>query len=99
MKKSASVKFCFFLVDPETKIQSTENVPPQQQVWMAEALKDIYPFSQLPVEIIHKILGFMWPMPLEVAKEHREVLMKERKYLAGKNNDEIFERLFSLCEH
>jgi len=38
-------------------------------------------------------------MPLEGAKELRGALMKERKYLAGKNNDEYFERLFSLCEH
>ncbi|WP_225729906.1 MULTISPECIES: DUF4246 domain-containing protein [unclassified Nocardia] len=38
-------------------------------------------------------------MTLEQAKEYREQLMHERKYLVGQHDEELYEREFSLCEH
>ncbi|MFE2925013.1 DUF4246 domain-containing protein [Streptomyces goshikiensis] len=38
-------------------------------------------------------------MTLEQAKEHREHLMRERKFFVAEHNDQLYEREFSLCEH
>ena len=38
-------------------------------------------------------------MTLEQAKEFRRQLMQERKFFVDENNDQIYEREFSLCEH
>ncbi|MBP0932824.1 DUF4246 domain-containing protein [Streptomyces sp. KCTC 0041BP] len=38
-------------------------------------------------------------MTLEQAKEHREQLMRERKFFVAEHNDQLYEREFSLCEH
>ncbi|KAJ3086167.1 hypothetical protein HK102_013454 [Quaeritorhiza haematococci] len=92
----------FFLVDPAQRITSTKTVPPQQMQWFRDmVMKDVGgPFANLPTEIIERILECSsWPMTLEKAKEHREKLMKERKFFVKENTAEVFEREFSLCEH
>ena len=38
-------------------------------------------------------------MTLEEAREHREQLMRERKYVVDEYNESVYEREFSLCEH
>jgi hypothetical protein len=38
-------------------------------------------------------------MTLEQAKEFRRQLMEERKFFVNEQNEEIYEREFSLCEH
>ncbi len=38
-------------------------------------------------------------MTLEQAKEHREQLMRERKFFVDEHNEHLYEREFSLCEH
>ncbi|TRV78284.1 DUF4246 domain-containing protein [Streptomyces sp. 130] len=38
-------------------------------------------------------------MTLEEAKGYREELMRERKFFVAENNEQLFEREFSLCEH
>jgi len=38
-------------------------------------------------------------MTLEQAKEFRSQLMQERKFFVDENNNQIYEREFSLCEH
>lgn len=38
-------------------------------------------------------------MTLEQAKEYREQLMQERKYVVDEQNEDVYEREFSLCEH
>ena len=38
-------------------------------------------------------------MTLEQAKEYREQLMQERKYVVDTHNEGVYEREFSLCEH
>ena len=86
-----------FLVDPNKRILSTSDIPPQQLSWHNEASS--LP-SLLPAEV-QEVLDTKrdFPLSLEKAKELREELMKERKYLHEENKDEWFEREFSLCEH
>ncbi|MGW2014742.1 DUF4246 domain-containing protein [Streptomyces sp. NPDC001927] len=38
-------------------------------------------------------------MTLEQAKDHREQLMRERKFFVDEHNEQLYEREFSLCEH
>ncbi|KAF9169481.1 hypothetical protein BGX21_009424 [Mortierella sp. AD011] len=90
----------FFLVDPEQPILSTTNVPPQQKEWSGPIGLMQTVAEKMPPEIFAKIDELLdWPMDLKEAKEHREELMKERKFFVKKTNEEMFERLFSLCEH
>eukprot|EP00029_Vermamoeba_vermiformis_P014744 TRINITY_DN9858_c0_g1_i1.p1 TRINITY_DN9858_c0_g1~~TRINITY_DN9858_c0_g1_i1.p1 ORF type:complete len:592 (-),score=160.43 TRINITY_DN9858_c0_g1_i1:66-1841(-) len=93
---------CFFLVDPATPVLSTARVPPQQAEWFRMEVdnNDGTLFDNLPNEIREMIMKQNdWPMSLDAAKKHREELMKERKFFFATNNEEIFERPFSLCEH
>jgi len=91
----------FFLVDPSREILSTAHVPPQQKEWFMEEVKRrVLFFRKLPVEVFNKIMDYLeWPMMLEEAKKHRERLMTERKTFRDTNNEEYFQRPFSLCEH
>lgn len=59
----------FFLINPDKKIISTNDIEPQQNL-----------------------------IPLERAKLYRELLMFERKYEI-KNQNNFYERKWSLCEH
>ena len=86
----------FFLVGPDPVV-STATVPPQQLEWLK---REVQSKPSLPNELSEKILDMLdWPMSLEEAKKHREQLMKERKYFIEQNNENLFERPFSLCEH
>ncbi|KAG0238702.1 hypothetical protein BGW42_002568 [Actinomortierella wolfii] len=90
----------FFLVDPSRRILSTTHVPPQQKHWAEPTgiLKDVR--ARMPLEIFQQIEDYVgWPMDIKEAKEHREELMKERKFFVKTTNEEMFERPFSLCEH
>ena len=83
----------FFLVDPAVRIISTANVPPQQAHWRTgdHAVESIG--MRLRGRSSKATMSMQW------AKEHREKLMNERKYFTAKNNEMLFERPFSLCEH
>ncbi len=90
----------FFLVDPALRVLSTASVPPQQRSWMLDIVQRDMSSLQLPPEITAKVMDHVaWPMSLADAKRYREELMKERKYFISKNNEEFFERPFSMCEH
>lgn len=95
----------FFLVNPEEgPILSTTFVPPQQKAWssgtVAAASLNKELAKKLSPEIARDIERLVdWPMTLEEAKKHRELLMKERKYFVTTMNEDVFERPFSLCEH
>lgn len=95
----------FFLVDPKRNVISTSSVPPQQQDWFLQELKEELRlsktcFSWLAEDTINRIVNLMdFPLSLEKATEYREQLMSERKYFTNENNDKLFEREFSLCEH
>ncbi|CAF1078068.1 unnamed protein product [Didymodactylos carnosus] len=89
-----------FLVDPSVRILSTSNVPPQQSHWLVNIIRSMPPFNELPLVVVDKIMNYVdFPMNMNQAKQHREKLMDERKYFISKNNELLFERPFSLCEH
>lgn len=86
-----------FLVDPNTRILSTSDIPPQQSTWHDAA-------SGLPTLFtaeFNELLDAKREFPITLAKAHelREELMQERKYFQEENEEEWFEREFSLCEH
>eukprot|EP01114_Cavostelium_apophysatum_P009160 TRINITY_DN2223_c0_g1_i1.p1 TRINITY_DN2223_c0_g1~~TRINITY_DN2223_c0_g1_i1.p1 ORF type:complete len:549 (-),score=74.01 TRINITY_DN2223_c0_g1_i1:57-1703(-) len=90
----------FFLVDPTLRVISTATVPPQQKSWLMGEVASVDFFKNLGSDINKEIGKFVdWPMSLEVAKEHREKLMQERKFFVKENTEKLFERPFSLCEH
>jgi hypothetical protein len=54
----------------------------------------------IPELVVDKIVKLLpWPIGLDHAKRYREELMQERKFFVTKNNEFLFERPFSLCEH
>jgi hypothetical protein len=88
----------FFLCNPTKEIINTSNVPPQRKDWYLPVLCKV--FWMFPREIVKHIISYLdWPMDLNEAREHREELMKERKYFTSVNTKEFYEREFSLCEH
>ncbi|GAA5848906.1 hypothetical protein JCM8547_006385 [Rhodosporidiobolus lusitaniae] len=96
----------FFLVDPlksaAGEVISTARVPYQQKEWVAREIgkQPERVSGRFPPELWDKMLeGTEGLMSYEEAKVVREDLMKERKFLIGQNNEVIFEREFSLCEH
>ena len=90
----------FFLIDPAVSILSTTHVPPQQSHWLTEIVRSMPRFEQLPLIVVDKIMNYVdYPMTMTQAKQHREKLMEERKYFISQNNELLFERPFSLCEH
>lgn len=86
----------FFLVDPTMKITSTADIPQQQRNWIFDEISISTNIASVLIDIICDYAGLM---DLAKAKEHRDALMKERKYIIDLNTNDIFEREFSLCEH
>ncbi|KAM0269429.1 hypothetical protein ACHAQH_009744 [Verticillium albo-atrum] len=88
-----------WLVDPNYRICSTRNVPPQQHDWWAEKRLAEYNFKGLPQEIVnmvgHEVSDY--PMSLEKAKELRLDLMKERTRMVEAVEQQFGS--FNLCEH
>ncbi|KAJ2898069.1 hypothetical protein GGI21_004890, partial [Coemansia aciculifera] len=69
----------FYVVDPSTRIPSTEIVPPQQQDWLLEELLGFEPFRSLPRLIVDGIMDRVsFPISLKEAKKIR--LEKENQY-------------------
>ncbi|PVU89451.1 hypothetical protein BB561_005345 [Smittium simulii] len=92
---------CFFLVNPNNRIYSTANIPPQQKYWFKQEILGFQSkLSLIPEPVFNEIFEFLrWPIDLNSAKKYREKLMDERKYYLDSVNKDIFERPFSLCEH
>lgn len=90
----------FFLVDPAERIVSTATVPPQQRAYLPELLQSMYPFNAIVPDLLNVVLDYVdFPMSMAEAKQHREMLMQERKFFVTEVNEAAFERPFSLCEH
>jgi hypothetical protein len=92
----------FFLVDPQAPIYSTANIPPQQQEWYADSLRNHVPeFHRMPKDVVNIIVSNVrgCPMSLEEAKAHREKLMVERKFVVDATTKTKVARDYSLCEH
>lgn len=88
-----------FLVDPNTKVISTENVPCQQESWWYDGIE--FQQSPLPLKVKdHNIDESDYiPVSMRGAKAFRLELMKERKSFALENQDAFKAHTISLCEH
>ncbi|KAL4882175.1 hypothetical protein BJY04DRAFT_217497 [Aspergillus karnatakaensis] len=93
----------FFLIDPNRRVISTANVPPQREDWCNEwksAVREALA-PRLPVELQEMVQrGTEWePMGMEEAKEWRLNLMNERSVQSEFGNKAFEVGHFSLCEH
>lgn len=100
---------CLFFVDPfNSKVISTDMVPPQQKDWWNDGT-DLSEFglNEFTKEQIENSLkgrtddeNMEWPISLENAKVIRQELMKERGIpKEDKYSEAAFTRRFTLCEH
>jgi hypothetical protein len=95
-----------FLVDPEIRVISTANVPPQQREWWAKEV-DVQTADQtmgigglsweLKNHVFENVEDF--PISLEEAKALRLELMEERKHYLTQIGEVFMAHEFSLCEH
>lgn len=97
-----------FLIDPNIRIISTANVPPQQRDWWADAVLEDFArhkrtdaFGKLSQEISDKIFESVddFPIGMDEAKEIRLKLMEERRLYVIDANRSFEGSEFSLCEH
>lgn len=84
-----------FLVDPENRIPSTTDIPPQQAHWTRDAVLEALMGDQmkvpLPVELVEMIVDNVdIGMTLEQSKAYREQLMDERAAFVGVVCEEHF---------
>jgi Protein of unknown function (DUF4246) len=92
----------FFLVNPASRVISTAAVPPQQAEWLGSEIKAVpgSRFDEIPEEIAVEVAERAgYPLSRATANKLRKQLMKERKYAVSAQNEQVFERTFSLCEH
>lgn len=90
-----------FLVDPNIKIPSTANVPPQQRQWWARMVDGTGVLRRLPPELKEFVYNNLdSSLTDEQAKRVREELMEERKaqLVASVKNWENRNN-YSFCEH
>ncbi len=94
---------CFFVCDPyNNSVVATDKVPPQQQEWWEQNIRNTTKLNSFPQEIFDKIVSYVDnPFPLKKAKKIREQLMKERSIVNvdDDHDDKLFGGTFSLCEH
>ncbi|KAI0716774.1 hypothetical protein C8Q76DRAFT_417198 [Earliella scabrosa] len=92
---------CFFLVNPEHRILSTTDVPPQQEHWMVEELEKAPALNQLPQELFDIVAGYVKQgvISRKQAEEDRDALMKERSSFVMELNEDRYELEFNMCEH
>ncbi|KAH9850841.1 hypothetical protein C2E23DRAFT_734061 [Lenzites betulinus] len=92
---------CFFLIDPETRILSTSDVPPQQADWSVAEMHRAKAVADLPAELFDMVVEYAkeGTMSRKEAEEHREQLMAERAKFVLKHTEKVFEIDFSMCEH
>ena len=89
-----------FLVDPNIKVPSTANIPPQQRQWWTRKIDQIEALSRLPPElkeIVYKDVDF--PLSVEQAKRVREELMEERRAQHDSCLESWQNYDYSFCEH
>jgi hypothetical protein len=85
-----------FLVDPNIRIISTANIPPQQREWWSKEFR-----MDLPQELRDRVVNMVddFPIGLDEAKQVREQLMEERGRFVTFHQDAFSLSTFSLCEH
>ncbi|KAG8916500.1 hypothetical protein FRC01_003115 [Tulasnella sp. 417] len=94
-----------FLVDPENRIPSTSDIPPQQSHWARDAIFDALLQDNhrikapLPVELVEMVAGRVDTlMTLAETKAYREEFMKERTAFAGVVDEQHFSTNLFLSE-
>ncbi|KAL8671587.1 MAG: hypothetical protein Q9168_003911 [Polycauliona sp. 1 TL-2023] len=86
-----------FLVDPNIKIISTENIPPQQHAWLNENVETAGVFEKLPPELAGMVLdGAGFPITFEATKKQRLDLMAERKDFATDSEEMLRKKTFDV---
>ncbi|PWY75988.1 hypothetical protein BO94DRAFT_523714 [Aspergillus sclerotioniger CBS 115572] len=92
-----------FLIDPNRRIISTANVPPQQEEWARERQEAVQEAlsPRLPAELQNMVAQDIPEacMTLEDAKEYRLELMDERRSKQDAQNAAFETGDFGLCEH
>ncbi|KAK4691600.1 hypothetical protein P7C71_g5428, partial [Lecanoromycetidae sp. Uapishka_2] len=96
-----------FLVDPNFRVLSTANIPPQQKSWLSKEVLErsdslVARTSRLPNELVDKIVKNVShsTMTLGEAKEIRLRLMEERKALVDQADTIMHHEMsFNFCEH
>ncbi|KAG8939526.1 hypothetical protein FRC04_006251 [Tulasnella sp. 424] len=95
-----------FLVDPENRIPSTTDIPPQQTHWTREAIHEAFVKDNhrmkvpLPVELVDMVADRVDNvMTLAEAKAYREELMDERTAFVDVVDEQHFCTEFNFCEH
>jgi hypothetical protein len=88
-----------FLIDPNIRIPSTANVPPQQRDCWAKQINEEGSLDKLPPEIAEHIYDEIegFPLSLEQAKQVRLDLMAERG--AHEHANTGTEEAYCFCEH
>ena len=90
-----------FLVDPNIRVISTANVPPQQRDWWGDQVKSARVMNALPAELQEEVIRAVedFPISMKEAKELRLQLMEERKKFVVNQTEAFMAGEFSLCEH
>lgn len=89
-----------FLVDPNIKIPSTANIPPQQQRHWARKIDEIGALSKLPPELKDCVYDHLdFSLSMEQAKRVREELMEERKAQHDASLEKWQNQDYTFCEH
>ncbi|KAG8911880.1 hypothetical protein FRC01_005430, partial [Tulasnella sp. 417] len=95
-----------FLVDPENRIPSTSDIPPQQSHWARDAIFDALLQDNhriqtpLPVELVEMVADRVdTVMTLAETKAYREEFMKERTAFAGVVDEQHFCTDFNFREY
>ncbi|BEJ15263.1 hypothetical protein CspHIS471_0410300 [Cutaneotrichosporon sp. HIS471] len=84
-----------FLVDPDTPVIGTANVPPQQMYWGVSPVE-----PRLPPEVAEMVYEHVsCPFKLDEAKKLRLELMDERRAIDRDANKAVNSGDFSFCEH
>ena len=81
-KRGSRKYIMLYLVDPNVRIISTANVPPQRKDWWKEELlKDDSRLGQIPPETFDQIVSSVedFPISLEDAKKIKNTMDAERK--------------------
>ncbi|KAJ2036408.1 hypothetical protein GGI03_002816 [Coemansia sp. RSA 2337] len=74
----------FYVVDPSTRIPSTEIVPPQQQDWWSEDLLSSEPLGSLPQLIMGGIMNMVdYPISLKNVKRLRQDMASQYECFVG----------------
>jgi hypothetical protein len=90
-----------FLVDPNTRIISTANVPAQRRDWWERIVPWHNVLGRLPAELQIQVASQIddFPLSMDEAKKLRLELMSERTEFVRDFNDKLQRSTFSLCEH